>query len=428
MASVTKEKSGYRITWRDGDKRRRRIRVSGLTKRQAEGVASRIQSLAGAKISGEGLDTATRAWVRELGDDLHAKLADHGLVEPRRRTTLKAFIDDFITKNRSDVGERTALNWMQARDRLVEYFGDAIEIRDITEADAEEWQRWLRGQRLKNGNLYAKATVSGHTEKSKRFFNAAVKSRYIDRSPFAGLTSGSQVNDERNAYISCDDVEIVINQAPDAEWRLIIALGRFAGLRMPSEALRLKWEDVDWQRNRMTVKKGKTKKREMPILPQLRPYLEDCFNPEATHVIVEHRHHSNWGTTFARLIRKAGLEVWPRIFHNLRASLETDLTYRFPIHVVTSWLGNSPKIAADHYLSVRDADFEQAVALGVGQGVGQQLRETARNESQAAPGVAPRSAENQGRVAVPAGFSDIAVPPPRFERGFSDGESDVLGH
>ena len=32
-----------------------------------------------------------------------------------------------------------------------------------------------------------------------------------------------------------------------------------------------------------------------------------------------------------------------------------------PIHVVTSWLGNTPTVALNHYLQVLDTDFEKAI-------------------------------------------------------------------
>jgi len=32
-----------------------------------------------------------------------------------------------------------------------------------------------------------------------------------------------------------------------------------------------------------------------------------------------------------------------------------------PIHVVTAWLGNTPKIALGHYLQTLDRDFEKAL-------------------------------------------------------------------
>ncbi len=63
---------------------------------------------------------------------------------------------------------------------------------------------------------------------------------------------------------------------------------------------------------------------------------------------------------YERLIKRASLIPWPRLFHNLRASRETELMRDYPIHVVTAWLGNSPQIAMKHYCMVTDEDFKKA--------------------------------------------------------------------
>jgi hypothetical protein len=63
---------------------------------------------------------------------------------------------------------------------------------------------------------------------------------------------------------------------------------------------------------------------------------------------------------FERIIRRAGLTPWPRVFHNLRASRQTELAAEYPLHVVCSWIGNSAAIAAKHYLTVREDDFQRA--------------------------------------------------------------------
>ena len=60
-----------------------------------------------------------------------------------------------------------------------------------------------------------------------------------------------------------------------------------------------------------------------------------------------------------RIIRRAGLVPWPRLFQNLRASRETELAERFPLRVVTDWLGNSPRVAHDHYLSTTEEHFQR---------------------------------------------------------------------
>ena len=42
----------------------------------------------------------------------------------------------------------------------------------------------------------------------------------------------------------------------------------------------------------------------------------------------------------------------------MRASRQTELQREFPLHVVCSWLGNSPRIAQQSYLLVTEDDFQ----------------------------------------------------------------------
>ena len=61
-----------------------------------------------------------------------------------------------------------------------------------------------------------------------------------------------------------------------------------------------------------------------------------------------------------RIIKRAGVKPWPKLFHNLRASRQTELAERYPIHVVCAWLGNSAAIAKEHYLQVTEMHYEEA--------------------------------------------------------------------
>jgi hypothetical protein len=101
--------------------------------------------------------------------------------------------------------------------------------------------------------------------------------------------------------------------------------------------------------------------------------LQEAFDaaPDgAVYVINRHRsqaesaagwRNSNLRTTFKKIIRRAGLQPWPKPFHGLRASHETDLLERFPIQTVAKWLGHSPKIALAHYARTMDDHFDAAV-------------------------------------------------------------------
>jgi integrase len=168
--------------------------------------------------------------------------------------------------------------------------------------------------------------------------------------------------------------EKVIEACPDHEWRLLFALSRYGGLRCPSEHLRLRWADVDWERDRFRVTSPKKEhladggERWVPIFPELRRYLDEAFElaePGAVHVITRYRDsNSNLRTRLNKIIRRAGLTPWPKLFHNLRATRQTELAKEFPLHVVCSWIGNKQAVAAEHYLQVTDADFERAAKSG----------------------------------------------------------------
>ncbi len=56
----------------------------------------------------------------------------------------------------------------------------------------------------------------------------------------------------------------------------------------------------------------------------------------------------NITNTKRRTIKKAVLEIWPKLWQNLRASRETELLRRFDIKDVCNWLGNTPAVALMH--------------------------------------------------------------------------------
>lgn len=207
---------------------------------------------------------------------------------------------------------------------------------------------------------------------AKQVFRCAVRWGWIDRSPFDGLRPGSQANPARARYVPVETIRDVLDGCPSVEWRLVVGLARYAGLRCPTEIGELTWGDINWEKGRLTVRAKKTEHhggdhavRVVPINPELRVILADGFEqaePGAKEIVpLASRKGVNLRTHLERIIAKAGHEVWPRLFENLRASCATDWVERYPSHVVAKWLGHSPKVAAQHYLMSRDHHFEDVV-------------------------------------------------------------------
>jgi integrase len=64
---------------------------------------------------------------------------------------------------------------------------------------------------------------------------------------------------------------------------VILGLSRYGGLRTPSETLSLRWGDIDWELNRMSIPEPKVEHHEgrgirsCPNFPELRPILDEAF-------------------------------------------------------------------------------------------------------------------------------------------------------
>ncbi|WP_020473829.1 site-specific integrase [Zavarzinella formosa] len=188
--------------------------------------------------------------------------------------------------------------------------------------------------------------------------------------PFEDVIAGTMANPGRQFFDIHEDRLKLIEAAPTAEWRALIALARFGGLRILSEIIPLTWPDFLWNRGWFRVTSPKTAHHEgkgerlAPIFPELKPRLDELFEqatPGQVSVFTSFRSGDNLRTSLTRLIRKAGLTPWKRLFQNLRNSRETELVDVFPSHAVTTWIGNSHLIAVKYYLQVRDSDFDRAV-------------------------------------------------------------------
>jgi integrase len=365
MASICNDGGGLkRILVVCPDGKRRPIRLGKMTMKQAEAFNLHVERLVVAPYSE--LPTDTAKWLADLDDKMHARLAAVGLAKPRRFSTmtLGPFIDAYIA-DRTDAKPRTIINLKQARKDAVEFFKPDRALRDISEGEADEFWRYLLRRGL--GTNTAKRICG----RMKQFFRAAIRKRLVQANPFADIKSHVQGNPQRDFFITREMAEKAINACPDAEWKLIFALSRFGGLRCPSEHLALRWGDVDWEHNRITVHSPKTEhhegkeSRQLPIFPELRPYLLEVFEQAeegSEYVITRYRDANvNLRTQLQRIISKAGLEAWPKLFHNLRATRQTELAETYPMHVVCAWIGNSAAIAQEHYLQVTDDHFAKAI-------------------------------------------------------------------
>jgi integrase len=281
------------------------------------------------------------------------------------RSTLSGFIDDYLAA-RTDLEPGTQSNLRAARSLLERYFGATREMATITKGESISFRAWLEAEGL------AESYIRAICRKARQFFRSAVDHRAIRENPFTGMKDLIDLPspETRKAFVSQSLAEAVVEACPNDEWRLIFALARYGGLRCPSELATLKWDDIDWKNGRFVVFDTKRKRhqetREVPLFPELRPFLEVCFKARDKDPIKAIKRvrctKNNLRTQMTRILRRAGIKRWPKLFQNLRSTRETELVQQgHPVHVVCAWLGNTPKVAKKHYLQVTQQDFERAL-------------------------------------------------------------------
>ena len=399
MASITTESNGHRrIQFFGTDGTRKTLRLGKCDLRSAQQVCRHVETLAASKIHGQPLSRETCLWLTSISDMLHQRIVKTGLVDSRIciGAKLKKCLEDLVN-SRNDLKPASKVVFEHVISDMVQFWTAERDIKTITPGDADNFKQYLIGRKL------AATTISKRLHLAKSFFKSLKRRKLIDENPFEDVHHTATGIKDRQRFISQIEARQVLQACPNHHWRAIVALSRYGGLRCPSEVLSLKWTDVNWELGRVLVHSPKTERfankasRLIPLFPELKAILlesQEKAEVGSVYVVDERYRKSSYGkhgwknanlrTTFRKIIERAGLVPWPRVFHNMRASRETELVEHFPIQTVTAWLGNTPDIAMQHYLMITEDHFQRAIKCpdSAAQNAAQQLHESTGNGTQ----------------------------------------------
>jgi len=363
MASLIKLKTGaYRITITRGEKQHC-IHLGAVNKKAAELALSMIEQAESYNAMGAAYPVELSTWIAKIKDDLHGKLVSAGVLAERHRHTLGQFIETFTSSKKWKT--KTTEVFRKTAELITDFFGEDTQIERISANDAADF----RGMLVKKG--YAEASVAKHIGGAKAIFNDAVSRDLLTRSPFEKVHRGSQVNTERQHYITVVEYYTLRNSCKDARQRLILALWRFGGLRAESELLGLKWSDIEnWSisdiPNRRfmvyspkTENKGKNK-RYIRMFPELERAFREYYDllPEGCSDFVFSNLKPYDRIFISKVADKCGLGHIPKIPQNCRSSIGTQLLDEgWTPARVAKFLGNTVPVLLKHYYQMRGCEY-----------------------------------------------------------------------
>lgn len=250
---------------------------------------------------------------------------------------------------------------------VVTYFGGDTDIAAVTPTQASGLVPWMLIQtclRSKTAQVdptpIKPSTAAWVADMARRMFAYAVRAGFLGTSPFAEVKIRKARTRGAKGYISPAEFERVLELLKRPADRRFLALMRYGGLRR-SEALSLKWRDLNLTTGLMHVQgkrgiDGEYRPRQTPIQPVLKKWmLEGKGDTQPDDLVCEGLHSQNVydrlrtiGTRMGAMER-AGVDMVPRLFHSLRASLVSDWQAKYPPMDVCAWLGHSIVIAANNY-------------------------------------------------------------------------------
>jgi integrase len=284
-----------------------------------------------------------------------------GRAGANRAPGLKAWTDQYLAM-RTDLDPATIKLQEQTIKYLHKYFGADRRLDRISRADAAGFRAWLADQDL------ADATVRKHIRHIKVIFGptrGAMKLDLIPFNPFDREQSSVPETDNNWRQLEPEQIQALIDAAPSPAWRALYALCAYAGLRR-SEALRLTWADIQWDRNRLTVraKAGKrtTKQNTRDVLmeSELARILLDVHDQAGDDARICPLSGNNMNTRIEVSMKDAGLRLWAKPYHTLRANRARTWKLIYPEYVVDAWLGHSLAVSRKHYLSVPEDLYDAA--------------------------------------------------------------------
>jgi len=379
VASVSKDGSGWRILFVcPSTGKRHTVRTGRCAKKNAETAKNMVERLVEARKLGTAIDGQTAEWLKAIDDKLRGRLVKVGLIDLPEVAMLGPFLNGYIDqrRRRGDVTDSTIETWGHTRRNLVTYFGPDKDMRTITPADADDWAAWLRSH-----EGLAENTTRKRCQFAKTFLSVAVQRKLLPENPFGHLVGTVVAVPDRQFFVPRESVDALLDQCHGPEYRLLLIVARYLGVRVPSEIVPLRWQDVDWENMRIVITSPKTKrhrggdKRLCPIFPEVAPALREAWEaaPDGSEWIFPSIRSvgKNLRTWLERAILRSGLTPWPRLWQNFRATRSTELADQYPSHVAAAWLGHTERIADRHYRQTTGAHYDRAIAEPTGDMPGQ---------------------------------------------------------
>jgi integrase len=237
--------------------------------------------------------------------------------------------------------EGTSTRYAGSIEKFLGFLGSRADmpIQTIGAADCSKYMSHLVAQNL------APATLVVEIKTLRSVLNAALRQTLIAVNPALSVELPERVKQVRRKQFTPAQVQMILDAASDAEWKTVILIGYYAGLRL-SDCVMLDWQSVDFVNRKLVldIRKTSDEGHTVPLHPVLEKHLQGLAGdkggpvcPGLASVPVGGR--SGLSKQFLAIMKKAGIgndaadchgqrHLSRLSFHSLRVSFNSELHNR----------------------------------------------------------------------------------------------------
>lgn len=193
--------------------------------------------------------------------------------EEMKIVTIAAWCNEWLTRKARDSSKATMARYRGHAKAFIEWLGEtraSKPLESITTSDMERWKRDLQDRGVVG------RTVLSYLKDIGSIYRAAVREGLLTHNPVGAVETPDTSDSRERKPFTETEVQALIKAAPTKEWKGLILVAAFTGLRL-GDAARLRWDCVDLQKKMITVIPSKTKRKKVevriPIHPDLLAYL-----------------------------------------------------------------------------------------------------------------------------------------------------------
>jgi len=304
MASIYKRASSkvwqasFYVKDSAGDWREVRRSTSKTQKKEAQAVADELERSARGVIANhsaeaENIDAILTMMRQEIALEKFnvlsarkylAQITELVTGEKLQSFTIKSWCSEWLQRKSRDSSKATMARYRGHVKAFLSWIDSKAEkpLETLTTADVDKWKRSL----LDTG-IVGK-TVLSYLKDIGSIYRSAIREGIVAFNPVAACEKPDTSDSQERLPFTVEEVAQLIKAAPDAEWKGLILMGAFTGLRM-GDAARVQWTSINLEKKLITLMPTKTRKKKtlvsIPISPDLLAYLSNLTiaedSPEA---------------------------------------------------------------------------------------------------------------------------------------------------